>query len=102
MLAIKFHDETLQRQYDRSLSLITARSEGQRAILALIETLDWFQAIEGHSARTAEVIEALLLPQLRPALRQWYVDGGNDMSADAMNLRDRLSSLAGEQFGPTA
>ena len=100
MLAIKFQDETLQRQYDRILNMLSG-PDAQKNIIALLDTLDWFKSIEGpQSARAKEAIEALLLPRLRPGLRQWYQDCGNNLNPGALEFREQLGLLAGEKFGP--
>jgi hypothetical protein len=49
--------------------------------------------------KVIESVEKLLSPELRPALQAWYQRFGDDMNANALQFRERLSALAGENFG---
>lgn len=94
-----FTDSQLQRCFENNLAAATGFPSELRQIQALIATCEVFQMFEGpHAARVHEIIERLLLPELRPLLRQWYQrTGANDGPAE-IGLRDRLSQLAGERL----
>lgn len=75
-------------------------SDEERPVFALMEAYGWFRITDGEqSAKVREIIEHLLLPELRPALRSWYGKSGNSMNPAALEFREHLSKLAGEKFG---
>ena len=95
-----FRDAKLQEHCERAAAVVPDCPTGQRPVLGLLDAWDWFRLIEGEdSPRVAEAVELLLSPELRPALRQWYQRWGSNMNEGAIELRDRLSVLAGEKFG---
>jgi hypothetical protein len=51
-----------------------------------------------HSSKVHETIERLLMPELRSVLHRWYQRAGADLHPAAIELRDRLSHLAGERL----
>jgi hypothetical protein len=58
--------------------------------------------LEGaHSARVHETIDRLLSAEMRPALRHWYGRSGLEMDLIAIEFRNQLSRLAGEQLEST-
>jgi hypothetical protein len=72
----------------------------ERPVFALMDAYGWFRLIDGeHSAKIEEIVELLLSPELRPALRSWYKRCGNRMNPTAMDFREHLSKLSGENFG---
>ena len=92
-------DQQLQRCYDRNLAESAEPSAELRQIAAWIAAHDLFRQLEGpHSHRVHEAIEQLLLPGLRDMLRRWYVRSGAYMTLDQIDLKDRLSHLAGEKL----
>jgi len=85
LLIVKFKDEQIQKSFDCMMSL---QVEG------------WFRRSNGEeSPQVQEIIEHLLSPELRPALRSWYSLHGNQMNPAATDFRERLSKLPGEKFG---
>jgi hypothetical protein len=99
-----FRDPEVQEHYKRAVALAFEwPPESFQELLpvdGLMDSWYWFIMKEGeHSPKVAEVVEHLLSPELRPALRQWYKRWASCMDKDAISLRDRLSGLAGEKFG---
>jgi len=95
-----FRDPKLQQHCERAAAVVRGCPSEQIPVLGLLDAWYWFQLVEGQdSPRVAEAIEILLSQELRPALRQWYRDAGDDMNENALEFRDRLSQLAGERFG---
>jgi hypothetical protein len=96
---VNFTDSQLQDCYDRNFAAVTDYSDQLRQVRALTAAHDFFQMLEGpHSPRVHETIEHLLLPWLRPALRSWYQRSWADTDLAAIDFRDRLSQLAGENL----
>ena len=97
---MSFDDKQLQACFDRNFAEATGASDEMRQIGALFAVHELFHMLEGpHSAKVHETIWRLLLPTLRPSLRAWYQRSGVRLTSTAMELRDRLSQLAGEQLG---
>lgn len=97
-----FKDKQLEQHFERTMSLHAGNlPTEERPVFALMAAYGWFRRIDGEqSSRVTEVIELLLLPELRPALRSWYEKfGENSMNPMALEFRERLSKLAGETFG---
>ncbi len=95
-----FRDPKLQQHCERTAAVVRGRPPDQLLVLGLMDASYWFEIIEGQdSPRAAEAVEHLLSSELRPALRQWYQDLGDNMNEHALRFRDRLSQLAGERFG---
>jgi hypothetical protein len=98
---VNFTDPQLQKCYDRNFAEATDRSGELRQIRALIDAHDMFRLMEGpHSLRVHEAIEHLLLPALRPELRNWYRRADAETNSAATEFRDHLSQLAGEKLEP--
>jgi len=96
---VNFTDPQLQDSYDRNFAAVVDCSDERRQVRALIAAHDSFRLIEGpHSPRVHETIEHLLLPGLRPVLRSWYQRSGADTNLAAIDFRDQLSQLAGENL----
>jgi len=56
--------------------------------------------LEGqHSSRVHEVVDHLLLPELRAGLREWYQRPGAEKDSATVEFRTQLNQLAGEQLG---
>jgi hypothetical protein len=95
-----FRDPKLQQHCERAVTVVKGCPPEQLPVLGLLDAWHWFHLVEGQdSPRVAEALELLLSPELRPALRQWYRDAGENMNENALQFRDRLSELAGERFG---
>jgi hypothetical protein len=95
-----FRDPELQEHYKRAVALAFECHPELRPVHGLMDSWYWFIMKEGeHSPKIAEVVEHLLSPELRPALRQWYNRGAPYLDKDAISFRDRLSGLTGEKFG---
>lgn len=96
---MKFTDAQLQKCYDQNFAEAKDGSEPLRQVHALIGVYDWFQMLEGqHSSRVHEVIDHLLLPELRVGLRKWYQRPGAEKDSATVEFRTQLSRLAGEQL----
>jgi len=55
--------------------------------------------LEGqHSSRVHEVVDHLLLPELRAGLREWYQRPGAEKDSATVEFRTQLNQLAGEQL----
>src|ERR1051325_9503839 len=100
---MNFTDTQLQACFDLNFAEAPRNSGELRQVGALIATHDWFRMIEGpHSSRVHETIDHLLSAALRAELRRWYRRPGGNGGTAAIELRDHLSRLAGERFGPPA
>jgi len=97
---VKFTDTQLQKCYENNFAEAKDSSDVLRQIHALMAARDLFHMLDGpHSLRVHEAIEHLLLPELRPGLRQWYRRRGTDLDATTAEFKDQLSQLTGESFG---
>ncbi len=95
-----FRDAKLQQHCVRAAAVVPGCPPEQLPLLGLMDAWYWFRVTEGEdSPRAAEAIEHLLSEELRPALRQWYQQAGDNMNENAVRFRERLSELAGERFG---
>jgi hypothetical protein len=96
---MRLTDAQLQKCYDQNFAQAKDTSEPQRRIHALIGVYDWFQMLEGqHSSRVHEVIDHLLLPELRVSLREWYQRPGAEKDSATVEFRTQLNRLTGEQL----
>ena len=96
---MRFTDAQLQKCYDQNIAAAKDGSEPLRQVHALIGVYDWFQMLEGqHSSRVHEVIDHLLLPELRVGLRGWYQRPGAEKDSATMEFRTQLNHLAGERL----
>jgi hypothetical protein len=96
---LTFRDAQLQKRCERVISTARDCPPDQLPIHALLDACNWFRLIEGEeSPRSAEAIELLLSPELRPALRDWYRRMGDDLNPFADEFREQLSELAGERL----
>jgi hypothetical protein len=94
------NDPELRSRLERTFLLIPDEPEDEKMVIGLMDAYDWFRLAEGEgSPRVREAIEHLLSPELRPALRGWYRKWGNGMNPAAIEFRERLSKMAGEEFG---
>jgi len=96
-----FRDPKLQQHYDKVMTIRPGCRPEQLPVLALLDAYYWFALVAGNDSPPAtEALENLLSPGLRPALRAWY-QGGNaeEMNPNALAFREKLSKLAGENFG---
>ena len=96
---MNFTDPQLRKCYERNFVAAAGASNELRQVQALIAAHDLFRMLEGpHSSRVYETIWHLLLPRLRPGLRQWYQRSDADNDPAANPLRDQLSLMAGEKL----
>jgi hypothetical protein len=96
---VTFTDTQLQRCYNQNFAEANDGSEPLRQIHALIAVHDWFQLLEGqHSSRVHQVVDHLLLPELRGGLREWYQRPGADTDSVTVEFRTQLNQLTGEQL----
>jgi len=99
---MNFMDTQLQACFETNFDETGGASNELRQVGALIATHDWFRMLEGsHSPRVHEAIDLLLAPGLRPGLRNWYRRSGAETNSAAIEFRDHLSRLAGEQLEKT-
>jgi hypothetical protein len=99
MSFINFTDPQLQTCYDGNLREAGDVAEDLRQVRALMTTYQVFLMFEGpHSSRVHESIQHLLLPELRPGLRRWYQRADAETGPVAVQFRDHLSQLAGENL----
>ena len=98
---VKFNDTQLQQHFDHTMSLrVENLSDEERPVFALMTAYGWFRRVDGEqSPKVCEIIDHLLLPELRPALRSWYSRSGDRINPAAMEFREYLSELAKEKLG---
>ena len=92
----------MEQFYQRVMSLkIGGLPEEESPIFALMDAYGWFRVIDGNQdEKLTEIINHLLSPELRPALRSWYLRHSQANCNHAfIEFRDHLSTLAGEKFG---
>ena len=96
---MNFSDLQLEECYARNFTSVAGFSDEERKVCALIAVHDFFAMLEGpHSARVHETIDHLLSPKLRSGLRDWYRRCGKELNPAAIDFRERLNQLAGEQL----
>jgi hypothetical protein len=96
---VKFTDAQLQRCYDQNFAGANDAPESVREVHALIGVHGWFQMLEGqHSSRVHEVIDHLILPEVRAGLRGWYQRPGAETDSATVEFRTQLNRLTGEQL----
>jgi len=98
-LIMNLEDHQLRECYERNLSEMAGCTDAVREVNALIATHDFLEMVEGpHSSRVHETMDALLSPDLRPGLRDWYRRSNADLNAGQLAFRDQLNVLAGEKL----
>ena len=96
---MRFTDGQLQKCYDQNFAGANDCPAPLRQVHALIGVYDWFQMLEGqHSPRVHEVIDQLLLPEMRGGLRGWYQRPGAETDSATVEFRTQLNQLTGEQL----
>ena len=96
---MKFIDAQLQQCYDQNFAAAKDGPGPVRQVHALIGVYDWFQMLEGqHSSRVHEVLDQLLLPELRAGLREWFQRPDAETDSAAIELRTQLNRMTGEQL----
>jgi hypothetical protein len=97
---VTFRDAKLQEHCERVAAIASGCAADQISLVGLLDAWHWFHVLEGDdSPRTAEALELLQSPELRPALRDWYRQFGDNMNPFALEFRDRLINLIGEKLG---
>lgn len=97
-----FKHADLEQFFERVTALkVGDLPDAERPIFALMDAYGWFRLVDGNqSAKIQEIIEHLLTPELRPALRSWYKrHSGLETNDGFKEFREHLSQLAGERFG---
>src|ERR1043166_1544975 len=98
--AVDLTDPRLKSSYEDNFNELRALSDERRRVHALIEVHDLAQVLGGpDSSGVHETMWHLLLPQLRPALRQWYLHSASERKATTDLLRKYLSNFLGEGLG---
>lgn len=96
---VSFTDPQLQECYERNFIQGAEISAELRPVYALIAVHELVRLVEGpHSPRMHAVIEQLLLPALRPILRNWYRCSSPEDNSKEIELREHLSQLTGESL----
>lgn len=99
MFTVNFIDVELQKCYDSHLAEMDGLAQDLGQIRALIATSVLFRMLDGpHSVRVQEIMECLISPELRPALRSWYQRLATEKERLAMEFRNELNQLTGEQL----
>ena len=99
---MKFQHPELEQFYQRVMGLkVGGLPETEKPIFALMDAYGWFRVINGEQdEKLLEITNHLLSPELRPALRNWYLRHPQTNGNHAfIEFRDHLSALAGEKFG---
>jgi hypothetical protein len=92
-------DDKLRIHVERVVALMTSVPAETRPVCGLLDGYHWFSLTDGEtSPQACEALRLLLSEELRPAVRQWYQGCGDKMNEAALELRERLSKLAGERF----
>lgn len=100
---MNIEDPALRKHVESAARIIGNCPDHLRPIVGLFDALDFFNLREGEqSPRVQEAIRHLLSIELRPALRDWFRMGGNDINPGALEWRNKMSKLAGEDFGKLA
>jgi hypothetical protein len=98
MPSINFDDSQLQQHCEKVVLAITTLPEELRPICALLDAWHWFRLTEGEqSPRVSEAIRHLADPQMRPALKSWYLKTSN-LNVAADEFRRILEQAAGEEL----
>lgn len=98
MIAIRFSDPELQKHCEKVISIMTSLPEDLRPICALLDAWHWFRLAEGEqSAKASEAIRHLADPQMRSALKLWYLRTSKSNIA-ANEARLLLERTVGERL----
>lgn len=77
---------------------MTSLPEELRPICALLDAWHWFKLAEGEqSARALEAIRRLSHPEMRPALKKWYLQQ-REVNTAADAFRHELEKAIGEEL----
>lgn len=96
---LDFTDSRLKTSYDDNFNALKTLPDKRRQVYALIEVHDLAQVLAGPDcAGVHEALWHLLLPKLRPELRQWYRHSNSDKRATTLLLRIYLSNFLGEEL----
>jgi len=96
---VDFTDSRLKTSYEDNFNELQTLPDEQRQVHALIEVHDLAQVLGGpDSAGVHEVLWHLLLPKLRPELRQWYRHSYSDKRATTVLLRKYLHNFLREEL----
>lgn len=101
MKRMTFQHPDLEQHFERVMALsVGGLPDDERPVFALMDAYGWFRLIDGdQTAKIQEIVDHLLSPELRPALKSWYRRHKTGSTNNAFNeFRDRLSELAGEKF----
>lgn len=80
------------------MSIMTSLPEELRPICALLDAWHWFKLAEGEqSPRVLEAIRRLSYPEMRPALKKWYLQQRHINTA-ADEFRHELEKAVGEEL----
>ena len=100
IVRMTFTDPRVQAHYDGAVGVewVPCPAE-ERPVRALIDAYYRFELEHGEdSQQVKELTEAVLSPELRPALRSWYQRMRPKIHGHAVTVRERLGHLAGESF----
>lgn len=86
-----FDDPQLQQHYEQVLAIMTALPEDVRPICSLMDAYYWFNLVERKdSPKARDILKRLISPELRPALRHWYLFSNGNMNPAAMEFHQFL------------
>lgn len=95
---ITFSDPLLQQHCEKVGLIMTTVPDELRPICALLDAWHWFRLTEGEqSPRVSEAIRHLADPQMRPALKSWYLRSSN-LNVAADEFRRILEQTVGEEL----
>ena len=78
MTSLHFDDVQLQQHCERVISLMTSLPEDLRPICALLDAWYWYKVAEGdQSSKVSEAMRLLSKPEMRSALKSWYLQQHN-------------------------
>jgi hypothetical protein len=96
---VDFTDSRLKSCYEDNFNELQTLPDEERQVRALIEVHDLAQALGGpNSVGVDEALWHLLLPKLRPELRQWFRHSESDKRATTVLLRKYLSDFLREDL----
>lgn len=110
MAAVQFQNSVVQAKFDEYFELWAAEPGELRVIVTLMSMLGYFKrwAVFEHqlpftetetTSEVQDVIRALVSPERRQGLREWYASIGiEEMNAEAAEGRRKLSRMIGEEL----
>ena len=109
MSEIKFQDLELCSYFEENERIgKLAPDPDTQMIFRLFDAYDRFRVFEEDppltdeswpkSGKIREIVQYLVAPENRAALKKWYVQAPRDLNPAAQQMRSRLSKLIGEEL----